>query len=106
MDIQKIVHEGNIKIARSGLARDYLGIALVGDIELIQLVLAKLEQQGSPFSTDDYEACQLLEILLDTYPLTDPLHTLFLTRLEAVRAYITTPLAHQRYLLPDLKVNT
>lgn len=104
MELHKIIHEGNIRLARTGLTHDYLGIDPVDDSALVHLVLTRLESLGPWITAEDYDACQLLEILIDSLPLTDPLHDEFISRLEGLRARFRSPLPDQRFNFPTLKV--
>ncbi|HMN59332.1 MAG TPA: hypothetical protein PJ988_03145 [Anaerolinea sp.] len=104
MELHKIIYEGNIRFARTSLTSNYLGILPVEDSELIDLVLSRLETLGAWITVEDYDAFQFLEILMDPFPLTDPLHDKFFSRLEDLRARFRSPFPERRFNLTSLKV--
>ena len=104
MDIQKIIREGNIKVARARLSQDYLNVTVSDDAELVHRTLVKLEEQGMPAADDDYEAYQLLGILMDVFPAGHPLQASFLGRLEAVGKGFKRPRQDDQIKFPNLKV--
>ncbi len=105
MDIQKIIRDGNIKVARNSLTCDYLNVPQPDDASLIQTVLDKLEQLDVLISIEDYEACQQLRILMDGFPLSDPRYPLFLNRLSAIEERFQRPLRTYSITTPLLKVS-
>lgn len=104
MDIQKIIREGNIKVARAYLSKTYLNVSVTDDAELVHLTLTKLEEQGLPVSEEDYEAYQLLSVLMDAVPAGHPLQPAFLARMESVGECFKRPSADNHLKFPNLKV--
>jgi hypothetical protein len=106
MNIQKIIHEGNIKVARAWLAAEYLHVSQLADSALIPQVLDVLDQQGHLITADDFEACQLLRILLDGFPSDNLLYPVFLSRLSAIEEKFQHPFTGKTTTMPPLKVKT
>jgi hypothetical protein len=105
MNIQKIIHEGNLNYARKHLAKDYLGIGEACDIELIGLTLTRLEQTRPLISQQDYEAYELLSLLIETMPPTDFQAALFQSRYEAISFWIHRPFLVHADVSQSVEVN-
>ena len=101
MNIQKIIREGNIKVARTWLTAEYLRVSQPVDGTLIPQVLDVLDQQGHLISAEDFEASQFLRILLDGFPSDHLLYPTFLSRLSAIEESFSTLIAANPLRTPN-----
>jgi len=84
MNLQQIIHKGNLNLARVWLQGTFLGTDVPDDILMVELTLTKIEISGVVECESSRKALNQVYLVLDEIPETQPEKQKLLARWEAL----------------------